>query len=511
MMTEKKIITKVNFGNIENQDRPEPEPWDEPILLNAVQHPEPIRNYLMPPTIADVVKTVSETVQVPPELPFAVAIAVIATAIGKRAKIQLENNYVEPSPLWTVAVLPKGSRKSGAFSILTKILQEIEDEETIDWQKEWRSWKSQAVLAEAKIQGCKVAAKKPDADFDLLAKELESAQEILDDEPIKPKKYATSITVEALRKDIQQQGSIGLLSSEGSSIFDGFGQYSGNKNADFPLFLAAHDGEADRGSRVNETLGSREAMASMGLTIQPDVLLKLGEDKTADERGLFDRFLFFLPADPRGTRTYRNTVSLDADAMNNWNNAIRYIFSLKQDTDVKIEVDEAAHELWLTFAESIEERQKPDGDLRNSAVGFASKLAGTVGRIALAYHLISGNTVDSLIDETTMEQAIGTGFVLLEHHITARKMMGEDDTTRRASLILKGLIRNNITEIKPSEIQRKGLGNCKNVDDVRNVMRILIQNHYVRFEKVAKEQSGGANTKGIFVVNPACFPEKSEK
>ncbi len=329
-------------------------PWNTSIPLARVDIPKVLDLRLMPGCLADIVGNVADATQAPRALAWGVAMAVLATAIGRRAKVELPT-HKEPSPLWPCCILPPGSRKSGVFAIMAKPLSDIE----------------------------------------------------------------------ALRKALQEQGSIGLLSAEGSSLLESFGRYNGgNKGSDMALFLAAHAGDADKGGRVSGTHGVREAIASMGITAQPDVLQSIG---MARGRGLIDRFIFLIPDDPRGSRTYRNQPKLSPAIEKKWAAMIRYIMDLEtQETIPCVGVDETAADAWLDFAQDIENRQKPGGDLRGMA-GFASKLAGAVGRIALAYHFAQGQDDSSPIDAATMLQAIGTGIAMIDHAKAAMQMMGEDE------------------------------------------------------------------------------------
>jgi len=477
-------------------------PWEAAKPLAQVDIPKILDLRLMPNDLADIVGNVAEAIQAPRELAWGVAMAVLATAIGRRAKVELPT-HKEPSPLWTCCILPPGSRKSGVFNALTKPLADIEEELQARWQEEWLGWKAEAELAEAAIQKIKLESKKKGSDRKALTMELAEESRTLEAEPVKPHLYLTDTTTEALRKALQDQGSIGLLSAEGSSILESFGRYNGgNKGTDMALFLAAHAGDMDKGARVSGTNGVREALASMGITAQPDVLQAIGRDKMARGRGLIDRFLFLIPDDPRGSRTYRNQPKLSPATESKWAKIIQHIMDIETlETIPCVQVDAEAADAWLDFAQGIEDRQKPGADLRGMA-GFASKLAGAVGRIALAYHFTQGRDASSRIDVATMLQAIGTGLAMIDHARAAMQMMGEDQATVRARLVLDCLSRNKVKTVKPRDIYSNGWGGCKDAEDARAVLSILCKHGYCRAVETERQGDTGATPKDAYDVNP---------
>jgi len=467
------------------------EVWPDVIPLDRVEHPDPLDMRLVP--FADVVSHVSDVVQVPPIVTWGIAVSVLATAIGRRAKVKLPA-HIEPSPIWTCSILPPGSRKSGVFSVMVKPISDIEAELQEAWHAEWLMWRAEADLAEAAIQALKSESKKKGADRRALAMQLVEEKRVLEEEPVKPLLYLTDTTTEALRKVLHEQGSIGLLSAEGASVTECFGRYNGNRGADMSLFLLAHAGDQDKGGRVGGTYGVREALATVGITAQPDVLKAIGSDTLAQGRGLVDRLLFLVPEDPRGTRTYRGCSHLSEAIASRWAGIIRFI--MREDppeTPALVGVSSEAGAAWVEFAEDIEARQKEGGDLRYMS-GFASKLAGAVGRIALAYHFAQGKDSRAEIDQQTMLQAIGMGVVLIDHAKAARQLMGEDAATARARQVLAWLQRNGRESVKPRDVVAAGAGGCKSAEEAKAACRKLEAHGYLVAEEV--EHTGPGRKQG---------------
>ncbi len=483
------------------------ETWPEPITLDRVAIPATLAVRLIPECLARVIGRVAEAIQVPVELPWGVAMSVLSTAIGRRAKVQLPN-HAEACPIWTCSVLEPGSRKSAVFEVLTRPLLNREAELERTWREHWRKWKAESEIAEAIIQKLRQAAKKAGSDREELAQEIEEEKKILEAEPMKPLLFVTDTTTESLRKDLAAHGSLGLLSAEGAGLLESFGRYNGSKGVDLALWLASFSGDADKGSRVSGTHGVREALATVGGTIQLDVLQSIGQDRMARRRGLLDRLIFLVPEDPRGTRDYAKAVKLSESIMRPWESIVFSILDLEpaaKDAEIPtVALEPAADKVWTDFAQCIEHRQSPGGDLRAMS-GFASKLAGKVGRIAMAYHLAQGKGTEDLISEGTLLQAVGTGVLLIQHQRAALALIGETEEQVRAKLVLECLKKHRPETVKPWEVVHKHWGGCQDVDQARAVLNILTDHLYCRLVVVDRNGKVGAPPKELYEMNPRVY------
>ena len=342
-----------------------------------------------------------------------------------------------------------------------------------------------------------------------IAREIAEEQAVIDTEPKKPHLYLTDTTTEALRRYLELHGSIGMLSVEGSSLVESFGRYSGAKGPDMALLLSAHAGDADKGARVSGTHGVQEALASLGITVQPVVLQTLGRDRMAKGRGFLDRILWFVPSDPRGTRNYYQTCPLDKRISRRWREICRRILDIPQPQKSQpipsVILDTDATEEWLEFAQGIEDRQKPGSDLVSMS-GFASKLAGAVARIALAYHLGDGYSVNDHINKQTMLQAIGLGLVLIDHTRAARGLMVEDELSVTAQQVLDCLRRKQVVVVRPWEVAQNHWGGCRGVKEAREVLMKLAEHNFCRPVERQRRGDTGANPKDAYEVNPGVLP-----
>jgi len=450
-------------------------------FLPLPPHPPLLDSDAMPPELARVVFEVARATQTPPAMPFAIALACLATATRGRWRVR-GVTHDEPSVLWTAVIAPPGSRKSAVFSILTPPLFEAEERLVEEWKQRHREWRANVALAEDTV---KRARKEDRGAYREAVMELERLR---DEEPLRPVLVLSEGTPEAIRNSIER-GAVGLLSAEGASIFEAFGRYSQSKGAELAFLLAGHAGDAVRAARVDGIRGTDRALLSIGVALQPDVLSSLAADRMAVSRGLLDRLLIVWPKDNRGERRIE-VAPLDPAIASAWREMILRIAASEGGT---VELGNSAKRRWVEFAEETEHRMGPGGDLREHA-GFASKLPGAVLRIALLYHLADDR--GGAIDGKTMEQAIAAGHFLLEHTMVARIKATTPPKIDRAARVLELLQAkaekhaergiDELPEITVREIMRR-CSWARTADEVRAVMAELADRGLVG---VAKKRKG---------------------
>ena len=102
------------------------EPWERiaPLTPRRLLPPFPI--HLLPSWVRVYVVEVTEALQVPGDLPGCLAIAALAVATGGRVDVIPMRGWVEPTNVYVVIALAPGSRKSAAFSAMTRPLYDAE-------------------------------------------------------------------------------------------------------------------------------------------------------------------------------------------------------------------------------------------------------------------------------------------------------------------------------------------------------------------------------------------------
>lgn len=96
--------------------------WPAPIPLTAKTVPRPFPVEALPGWMADMVSAVAEFTQTPSDLAGCIALAALSTVAGGRAEVEVRGSWREPVNLFTVVVLPPGSRKSAVFTALIRPL-----------------------------------------------------------------------------------------------------------------------------------------------------------------------------------------------------------------------------------------------------------------------------------------------------------------------------------------------------------------------------------------------------
>lgn len=477
--------------------------WPEIIPIGLTYYPREIPKDAVPEKLFEIVQHISETVQVPLELPLSAVLSVLATAIGKRAGIKLPTHN-EPSPIWTLCILPPGARKSQVFRLITTPITDAELKLYEEWKEEHLKWKNEADVAEETIKFCKKKLQKDITDDEKkeLLKKMSEARLVIESEPICPHLWTQDTTSEALQALVAENGSIGVFSAEAGSVLESFGRYSGAKATDMGIWLAGHAGDPGKLNRVGKSCSNSQQLISLCFAAQPDALKVIGSNRLAKGRGFLARIAYFIPHDNRGSRSYKNIERTSDLILAKWNHIITKILSLPiKEIPAYVELNNGAESLWIEFAEEIEKRQRYGGDLRMLS-GWASKLAGLAGRISLAYHMCIEGTTDQKINEDTMSRAIIMCRSLIEHVKAAITLMGEDETTVNARNILEKITSKRIEVISPREVAHSGWSGCKKTDEAKRALDLLAEHGYLRARIPDKNSKYGRPRSVVYDVNP---------
>ena len=92
--------------------------WEDLVPLGARA---PLPDYpveTLPDYMAAMVLAVAEEIQVPADLPGALAMGVLSTAAGGKAEVEVRGQWREPLNTYEVVAMPPGSGKSPAFRLM---------------------------------------------------------------------------------------------------------------------------------------------------------------------------------------------------------------------------------------------------------------------------------------------------------------------------------------------------------------------------------------------------------
>lgn len=253
------------------------------------------------------------------------------------------------------------------------------------------------------------------ADIGSQIKELENSLE-------KRGYVVQDITPEAIVQIMQRNGGrIAALSDEGEFLQIVGGRYSDGK-AQIESCLKAYYGAPLKVSRVNrDDIALRAAYATIGLMIQPKVWNDCIEHPQFRSKGFLGRFLYAEPESNVGWRKY-DLEEFPEDLSEHWRAKVLSLLDPEEEVELKFDQDALDH--FVEWCQFIEHSQRPGGTLYTIS-DWASKLAGTLARIAALFALVKNC---SQIDMVTIRQAIvfADCFLIPE----AVKVLGEESEYR---------------------------------------------------------------------------------
>jgi hypothetical protein len=250
-------------------------------------------------------------------------------------------------------------------------------------------------------------------------------------------------------------------------------------------------------------------MITMGLAVQPDVLQSLSNTPAFRGRGLIGRFAFALPKSLIGTRMYRNRPR-NPDARRNYCGAIYSLLMMKPPIDPdgntglrhRLKIEGKALETWAEYADAVERRQLEGMDL-SGITDFASKLAGTVARIAGGFHLVvhafEPEPWREPISEETILRAWTVGEYLIPHALAAYSQMGVDASQGFAKRILEWIKRHALTQFTFRECHQGFRASSR--AEIEQGLNMLIDRGYIRAAPVDSRSGAGRPKSPVFEVN----------
>jgi hypothetical protein len=326
----------------------------------------------LPMAIRAYVLAVAKNIGCDPAMVAGAILVALASAIGNSRRIQVRDNWGEPSILWLAVVGDSGSQKSPAQDAAVRFLRDIDSRAHVDFleaQQEFEEKLEQYEQAQRKRGGSSASPSKP--------KPPRMIQQLIDD-----------ITMEAL-PGLLQPPSRGLLvdADELSAWFGSFNSYRGGHGRDVPNWLKVHGGRAVTVNRKGSPPVRVEypAVSIVG-GIQPEILRKAF---TAEHfaNGLAARFLLVYP--PKQRRTWSDRKIDPALTAN-----VQFIFEVLRQLEGETRDGRIIpREVPLTpdaRALLIEFTNRHLGELyvlQGKEAALWSKLEATASRLALIIHL----------------------------------------------------------------------------------------------------------------------------
>lgn len=469
----KRLPYEILIEDIENIDN-----------FNKIEYPVfPIES--MPEILKDYALAISESIQVPVDMPSISLLAVIATCLQGKYKIEAKKDWYEQLSLYFTIVLPPSERKSAVIGLVTKPIAEYEKEENerlkpLIAKNETKRQKLEN-LKNVYISGKNNSDK---IDIDNVLQQLSNLEEI---KPLRI--FCDDVTVEKMVSLMaENKGKLSILSAEGG-IFDVMaGRYSEGKS-NIEIFLKGFSGDTikvDRIGRVSEEI--EKPHLSMLLAIQPSVLKSVVNNYNFRGRGLVSRFLISTPKSYIGERKF-DTIPIDETIKENYNSLIKRLLSLKENDKI-IQLSLEARNIFEKFYYEIETELKWGFD---GIMDFGGKIVGSTLRIAGLIQLVNNINSEYIVKET-IEGAIKIAryFIQNEKNIFLTEELNE--RAESAKYILNYLAEKNIVVFTVRDIQR-GVRRFQKASNVEYTLQELIERKYIFYNDKTKK----------YIVNPNFF------
>lgn len=451
----------------------------------------------------------AEFTQTPVDLAGSIALACLSTAAGGRAEVEVRGSWREPTNLYTVVVLPPGSRKSAVFAAMVAPI--LAAEKTL-------IERAAPAIIEAELMA-KVAGKAAEKTALAAANADPSGRDTLIAEataaamnaeaitvPVKPVLVADDVTSETATSWLAAQGGrLAVLSPEGGIFATIAGRYSGTPNLE--VFLKGHAGDMLRvGRQSRDTEHIDRPALTMGLAVQPEILRDIAGMPGFRGLGLLARILFALPENTVGRRKIGADsipTQVSADYLTNLH---ALVLTLAEWTDPAVLVlTPDANNLVLDIERAVEPRLAPGGAWAH-IVDWGSKYTGAVVRIAGLIHLAE-NLRDGWgqpVSADTLERAAMIGEYYAAHALAAFDDMGADQSTRNARQVLAWIERTASTAFTRRELFRAvHSSQFKTMADLDPVLAVLEAHGYLRqLDPPAPKRAGGRPPSPSYLVHP---------
>jgi hypothetical protein len=370
---------KYEWGSMELSDTRVPLPLDQ-----------------LPKGIAAFIRAASESLQVPPDLPFLSILGVLSAATRGRFLVQPkahDPSYLESCAIYAAVFLDPGERKSPTLELVARPLLDAENELIQDSRLAVRQSEELHTQLNARVKHCRDKSVKDPNNVDLQAEYDEAQAELFGFVPvITPLLAVGDVTPEQLPVIMSEQGgSVALISDEGGTLKNLAGRYN-NGNSNLDVVNQGFSGGQVRVHRVGrDPVLIKHAHLAVVLTVQPDVAREIRANSEMKGRGTLDRFLVAQPDSFMGQRAFNGALIPDP-ARNYWYSGIKSLVAASSElvnagqhrTLVLTPDSLALYEKWWI---STEARLGESGDLAKFK-GWVSKCSGSMPRIAGLFALI---------------------------------------------------------------------------------------------------------------------------
>jgi hypothetical protein len=471
-----------NFSGFSNGDDPLPLTRSMP---PAAAFPVAALGQVM----ADAANAFHAKTQAPMDICGNAVLAVAGLAAQAHADIVLPTKEVKPLSLYLVTIAPSGERKTSTDSLALVPVREREmdlrqehEAARIGYENAHAAWDAQRkfVLANRKLD----LASKKNA-LDSLGPEPRG--------PLSPILVCHEPTFEGLAKLLANgQPSVGIFASEGGAFIGGHGFSEEAKlRTAAGLSLLWDDGRLTRVRATEGVTALAGRRVALHLQAQPDVAARVFSDPVLADQGLLSRILVIAPDTRQGQRFWKD-VSPEADKaasvyVEYVNRLLRRPMPLKEGTRNELQprpvpLSPEARQLWIEFADDVERKLGPLGDLQPIS-GFAAKLAEHAARIAGVLAMFE-NPDAANVDAAALQN----GITLSRHYAAAAlRLHGQsrlnDDLAKAKMLLEWARLNSDRGLVSLPDIVQTGPNRIRETPTARKLAEILVQHRqFVRVQ-----------------------------
>ena len=485
--------------------------WPVPLVSGAVAPAIPAD--MLPGWLGRYVGALAASTQTPATMSVPIALAVLSACVQRRYAVAphgKEAAYTESATFWGLTVAASGSRKSAIVDALTRPIVGWERRGTDRMRREISINRSRRIVAEAaikRLQGQAGKATDP-KEREHLRAQIEEEENNMPVELFAPRVFSSDCTVERLQSILVEQGGrAAVLSDEGGLFATLAGTYGGGAGPSLDALLQGYTGGEVRVDRTTRTAHVSRAAVTLGLMLQPDLLNDAAGSNRFRASGLMARFVYTIPRPFVGGRDVRAFRGVSDDLRREYEREIDALLGDpltegEHTPAIVLPLMDDAREVWLDFAQEIENGLAPGGDL-DAIADWGAKLAGTAARVALLFELVTSGRGAEVVCSDSMRQAVALCRLFIPHARAAFRLLAADEIDRDADAVLAWVMRSGHREtFKQSDLHFALRGRFTKKERLVAALMRLQANGCVRHQSQKNER---ARASDFWHINPRLF------
>ena len=363
----------------------------------------------VPPAVGNMAQSVSDTVQIAPDLPALTGIIIAGAAMSRRCYVQTGTTHRDTVNLFGLMGQAPSERKTTAQRYMTRSLLEREAEVVKPYQLTKRQHNKSNDFLDKKITQLHNEASKTKSNDErtALLREAASLEEARPEPPVSPAlNVGDDASPEALGVAQQEQGGAALLLGDEAGMWGQLADRNG-RFQNFDIITKGWNGGYYGARRITRTsVQFDNARLSLCVCMQVPLLEDILRNERFAATGLLSRMLVVFPNSRVGSRLYADTpINLLAKA--DYDTKIRALYDVGEG-DILYLIQDEALEIWRQFHDWVEGQLKPGGILAHCA-DWGGKLPCQASKLAAIFHglMTDTNVRDLHVSPEAVEMAVG--------------------------------------------------------------------------------------------------------